>query len=63
MPETCTVTITIPRWRIFVVKWYGCHLRMLVMFGMPVSCAADRIDLAKLWLVRGAKVSGCLTNN
>ena len=61
--QTCVVTITLPRWRIFVVKWYGYHLRLLVMFGMPGSCAVERLYSAGQWALRGAKVSGCLTNN
>ena len=56
-PKTVTVTITLPRWRLFVVKWHGSLLRMLVRFGMPRARAVERIKSTTLWAVRGAKVS------
>ena len=51
-----TLIVTLPRWRMRVVRAHSCLLRVAVRFGMPVERALERIESAALWAVRGAKV-------
>ena len=50
------VIVTIPGWRMRVVRAHACLMHAAVRLGMPVERATKSVESAVLWAVRGAKV-------